>query len=71
VCTDLAQIGRSLASLPQARLRILPTSHFISLEAPQVVFDEVRALQYRASAVEVAVQAVTGTALTSGSQVCT
>lgn len=71
VFTDVARLARSLAGVPQARLRILPTSHFIPLEAPEAVLEEVHALQRRATAVEAAVQAVNRTALTSGSRVDT
>jgi pimeloyl-ACP methyl ester carboxylesterase len=68
---DVRQIAARLAGAPQARLRILPNSHFIPLEAPEIVSDELRALQLRATAVEVAVRAVTGSPLTSGSRVFT
>lgn len=71
VLTDVRQIAARLAGVPQARLRILPASHFIPLEAPEIVLDELRALQLRATAVEVAVRAVTGGPLTSGSRVFT
>lgn len=71
VFTDLEQVKRSVAGVPQARLRILPTSHFIPLEAPEVILTEIRALQHRAVAVEAAVRAVTGAPLTSGSRLTT
>lgn len=64
--TDLRRAAATLASVPQARLRILPTSHFIPLEAPQVVLDEIRALQRRADAVQTAVRAVHDGPLTNG-----
>jgi pimeloyl-ACP methyl ester carboxylesterase len=71
VLTDLQQVTRRLAAVPQARLRILPTSHFLPLEAAQAVLEEVHALAHRATAVEIAVRAVTGAPLTSGSRVAT
>jgi pimeloyl-ACP methyl ester carboxylesterase len=43
-----------VAALPQARLRVLPTSHFIPFEAPDVLADELRALVARADAVHAA-----------------
>ncbi|MGH3481285.1 MAG: alpha/beta fold hydrolase [Nocardioidaceae bacterium] len=64
--TDVRRIAADLAGVAQTRLRILPTSHFIPLEAPEVVLDEVWALQHRAAAVQVAVQAVNGDPLTNG-----
>jgi pimeloyl-ACP methyl ester carboxylesterase len=64
--TDVRRIAAGLAGVAQTRLRILPTSHFIPLEAPGVVLDEVRALQRRAAAVEVAVRAVNPDPLTNG-----
>ncbi|MGH4023720.1 MAG: alpha/beta fold hydrolase [Pseudonocardiaceae bacterium] len=64
--TDVRRVTAGLAGVAQARLRILPTSHFIPLEAPGVVLDEVRALQHRAAAVEVAVRAVNPDPLTNG-----
>ncbi|MGH3797923.1 MAG: alpha/beta fold hydrolase [Pseudonocardiaceae bacterium] len=71
VFTDVRRIAARLAGVPQTRLRILPASHFIPLEAPEVVLAELRALQHRATAVEAAVRAVTGSPLTSGSRVFT
>ena len=71
VFTDVRQVAAGLAGVPQTRLRILPTSHFIPLEAPQVILDEVRALQHRATALEIAVRAVTGGPLTNGLRVAT
>lgn len=64
--TGVSRVAAGLAGVAQARLRILPTSHFIPLEAPDVVLDEVRALQHRATASQVAVQAVNGDPLTNG-----
>lgn len=43
-----------VAALPQARLRVLPTSHFIPFEAPDVLAEELRALVARADAVRAA-----------------
>lgn len=68
---DLRQVKKRVAGVPQVRLRILPTSHFAPLEEPAVILEEVRALQHRAAAVEVAVRAVMGGPLTSGSQATT
>lgn len=66
VFTDTQQLARRLAGVPQARLRLVPTSHFIPLEVPEVVLEEVRALQHRVAAVEVAVRAVLSGPLTRG-----
>jgi pimeloyl-ACP methyl ester carboxylesterase len=51
---DPRHVLGSVAALPQARLRVLPTSHFIPLEAPDVLAEELRALVERAEAVSAA-----------------
>ena len=51
VVADPRHVLRPLAELPQARLRVLPTSHFIPLEAPDVLAEELRTLLARAEAV--------------------
>jgi pimeloyl-ACP methyl ester carboxylesterase len=43
---------KPVAMLPQARVRIIPTSHFLPLEAPAVVAEELRLLLQRVAAVE-------------------
>jgi pimeloyl-ACP methyl ester carboxylesterase len=45
-------VTRPVAALPQARSRILPATHFLPLEAPQVVVDELALLRRRVQAVE-------------------
>lgn len=57
--TDVEHICRRMAGVPQARLRLLPTSHFIPLEAPATVLDELRLLQHRADAVDASVDPFT------------
>jgi pimeloyl-ACP methyl ester carboxylesterase len=47
-----------VAGLPQARVRMLPNSHFLPLEDPQVVVDELELLLDRADAVHRAVHDV-------------
>jgi pimeloyl-ACP methyl ester carboxylesterase len=42
---------RGIGALPQARIRVLPTSHFIPLEAPEVVAAELGLLAERACGV--------------------
>ncbi|WP_084430648.1 alpha/beta fold hydrolase [Kibdelosporangium aridum] len=44
--------AKPVAMLPQARVRIVPTSHFLPLEAPDVVVEELRMLLRRVVAVE-------------------
>lgn len=48
VLTDVGHVTRRLAAVPQARLRVLPTSHFVPLEAPEEVRDELHLLLHRA-----------------------
>lgn len=43
---------KPVAMLPQARVRIVPTSHFLPLEAPEAVTEELRLLLRRVAAVE-------------------
>lgn len=54
---DVEHLTRRMAAVPQARLRLVPASHFLPLEAPDVVLDELRMLQHRAVAVDRAVLA--------------
>lgn len=49
--SDARHVARALAALPQARLRVLPTSHFVPLEAPDELAGELRLLIERADAV--------------------
>ncbi|PPK64302.1 alpha/beta hydrolase [Actinokineospora auranticolor] len=42
----------AVAGLPQARTRVVPTSHFLPLEAPQVIVDELGLLVDRVRVVE-------------------
>ncbi|RSM85534.1 alpha/beta hydrolase [Kibdelosporangium aridum] len=44
--------AKPVAMLPQARVRVVPTSHFLPLEAPDVVVEELRMLLRRVTAVE-------------------
>jgi hypothetical protein len=44
--------SKPVAMLPQARVRIVPTSHFLPLEAPDVITEELRLLLRRVTAVE-------------------
>nr|CTQ92241.1 Alpha/beta hydrolase fold-1 precursor [Kibdelosporangium sp. MJ126-NF4] len=48
--------AKPVAMLPQARVRVVPTSHFLPLEAPDVVTEELRLLLRRTAAVERAMQ---------------
>ncbi|ONI70268.1 alpha/beta hydrolase [Actinosynnema sp. ALI-1.44] len=48
--------AKPVAMLPQARVRVVPTSHFLPLEAPEVVVEELRLLLRRTAAVERAMQ---------------
>lgn len=43
--------------LPDARVRVLPTSHFLPLEAPRVIVDELELLVERVTAAERALTA--------------
>ncbi|MCI2423327.1 alpha/beta hydrolase [Saccharopolyspora sp. K220] len=54
VLADFGSVARAVAALPQARVRMLPTSHFIPFEAPEVVRDELALLLRRVEAVECA-----------------
>lgn len=67
VLTDVEHVSRRMASVPQARLRLLPTSHFVPLEAPGVVLDELWLLQHRAEAVDASSDGAPAP-LTSGSR---
>lgn len=49
---DPRRAARPLAVLPQTRTRVVPTSHFVPLEAPEAVVEELAALLARVAAVE-------------------
>ncbi|APU17205.1 MULTISPECIES: alpha/beta fold hydrolase [Actinoalloteichus] len=51
VVSDARALTEAVGRLPQARVRILPTSHFIPLEAPEEVAAEALLLVERAAAV--------------------
>lgn len=59
---------QAMAALPQTRSRVLPTSHFLPLEAPDDLADELRLLIERADAVRAARYWQAG-AVTSGGEV--
>ncbi|MBM7772744.1 pimeloyl-ACP methyl ester carboxylesterase [Actinokineospora baliensis] len=44
--------AKSVARLPQARVRVVPTSHFLPLEAPEVIAEELQLLVDRVTVVE-------------------
>jgi pimeloyl-ACP methyl ester carboxylesterase len=48
---DPRHVAATIGPLPQARVRVLPTSHFLPLEAPDELADELRLLIERADAV--------------------
>jgi pimeloyl-ACP methyl ester carboxylesterase len=52
VVADPTRAVRPTAVLPHARTRVLPTSHFLPLEAPDEVVRELAALQARVTAVQ-------------------
>lgn len=52
VIADPRYVASSVGALPQARIRVLPTSHFLPLEAPDELADELRLLIERADAVQ-------------------
>jgi pimeloyl-ACP methyl ester carboxylesterase len=49
---DARHVAKSVGALPQARIRMLPTSHFLPLEAPEELAAELRQLIERADAVQ-------------------
>ncbi|MBB5955420.1 pimeloyl-ACP methyl ester carboxylesterase [Saccharothrix tamanrassetensis] len=57
-----------VSGLPQARVRLLPNTHFLLLENPQVVVDELELLLDRVAAVELAVERSAEDLLTSRSR---
>jgi pimeloyl-ACP methyl ester carboxylesterase len=59
---DARHVARAVGALPQARIRVLPTSHFVPLEAPDELAEELRKLIGRADAVLGAVKWATGPA---------
>ena len=52
VVADPARTVRAVAVLPHARTRVVPTSHFLPLEAPAAIVEELSALLARVAAVE-------------------
>ncbi|KAA5832657.1 alpha/beta hydrolase [Saccharopolyspora hirsuta] len=54
VLADVGSVAKSVAELPQARVRTLPTSHFLPFEAPDAVRAELAQLLRRVQAVECA-----------------
>lgn len=56
VIADARHVVRSVGALPQARIRLLPTSHFLPLEAPDDLADELIWLIERADAVVAAAE---------------
>ncbi|RKT57149.1 alpha/beta fold hydrolase [Saccharothrix australiensis] len=57
-----------VAGLPQARVRVLPNTHFLPLENPRVVVEELELLLERAAAVDEAVERSADGPLTSRSR---
>jgi pimeloyl-ACP methyl ester carboxylesterase len=55
VLATVSSMAEPVGALPQARVRLLPCSHYLPLEAPDVVVDELRLLRARAEAVDWAV----------------
>jgi pimeloyl-ACP methyl ester carboxylesterase len=51
VLADPKYVAKAVGALPQARIRVLPTSHFLPLEAPDELAEELRLLIGRADAV--------------------
>ncbi|SER52850.1 Pimeloyl-ACP methyl ester carboxylesterase [Lentzea xinjiangensis] len=64
VLTTAESMSGSVGALPQARLRVLPCSHYLPLEAPEVVSAELDLLLERVRSVDFA----TAEAFTSGSR---
>lgn len=56
VIADSAYVARAVGALPQARIRVLPTSHFLPLEAPDDLAEELLLLIERADAVVAAAE---------------
>jgi pimeloyl-ACP methyl ester carboxylesterase len=56
VLADARHVAKAVGALPQARIRMLPTSHFLPLEAPAELAAELRQLIERVDAVEGAVR---------------
>ncbi len=56
VLADPEHVVRAVGPLPQARIRVLPTSHFLPLEAPDDLADELFWLIERADAVVAAAE---------------
>ncbi len=64
VLATTESMSAPVGKLPQARLRVLPCSHYLPLEAPEVVSDELDLLLERVRAVDFA----TAETFTSGSR---
>lgn len=52
VIADPRQATKAASRLPQARVRVVPTSHFLPLEAPEVIAEELQLLVDRVAVVE-------------------
>jgi len=52
ILADPISTTAPFSALPQARIRLLPSSHFLPLEAPGVIVEELSALNNRVAAVE-------------------
>lgn len=52
ILADPISATAPFSALPQARTRLLPTTHFMPLEAPKVIIEELAALTSRVAAVE-------------------
>ncbi|EWC64423.1 Alpha/beta hydrolase fold-1 precursor [Actinokineospora spheciospongiae] len=68
VVADPRRALESVAGLPHARTRVVPTSHFMPLEAPEVIVAELGMLVRRVAAVERARADADPAALTPGSR---
>jgi pimeloyl-ACP methyl ester carboxylesterase len=66
VLASTESMATPAGALPQARLRVLPCSHYLPLEAPEVVSEELDLLLDRVEAVDFAIESTT--AFTSGSR---
>lgn len=69
VIADAKHAVQTVAALPQARLRVLPTSHFLPLEAADELADELWLLIERVSAVQGAQRWATPVAVAPGARI--
>lgn len=60
VLTTAESMSGPVGALPQARLRVLPCSHYVPLEAPEVVAAELDLLLDRVRAVDFAIETTVG-----------